>query len=203
MERRATSSKQRLRRSALLCLLFAVVLAGGCKQKKSAVPPQAQAPAITVPEKKPAEVTPPPLPPTEGQPGTKAEEIPTLPRAKPKHRVARKPAAPAATQSAEKASGRVVVPQGGTSPTGTQLSPDLQPSQAIETRQSTAALLDATDSNLKGLTRQLTAEEQATVEQIRTYMAQSRSATTEGDLIRARNLAEKAHLLSEALVKHD
>ncbi len=202
MERRATSSKQRLRRPAVLCLLFAVALVGGCKKKKATVPAQAQPPTISAPEK-PAEVAPPPLPPPETQPGTKAEEIPTLPRAKPKHRVAKKPAAPAGTQSAEKTPGRVVVPQGGTSPTGTQLSPDLQPSQAIETRQSTAALLDATDSNLKGLNRQLTPEEQATVEQIRTYMAQSRSATTEGDLIRARNLAEKAHLLSEALIKHD
>jgi hypothetical protein len=40
------------------------------------------------------------------------------------------------------------------------------------------------------------------VEQIKSYVTQSRAAITDGDLVRANNLALKAHLLSDALVKH-
>ncbi len=39
------------------------------------------------------------------------------------------------------------------------------------------------------------------VAQIRNYMTQSRAATTDGDLLRANNLAVKAHLLTDELIK--
>jgi hypothetical protein len=75
-------------------------------------------------------------------------------------------------------------------------------SDDIHDKLSTEQLLQTTDDNLKSIKRQLTLEEQAQVVQIRNFMAQSRAATTDSDLVRARNLALKAHLLSDELVRH-
>lgn len=73
--------------------------------------------------------------------------------------------------------------------------------QVAHQKQVTEELLQSTDANLKGINRNLNSDELAMVEQVRSYMAQSRTATQDGDLIRAANLAQKAHLLSDALVK--
>jgi hypothetical protein len=54
---------------------------------------------------------------------------------------------------------------------------------------------------VNGLNRTLSHDEEAVVNQIRSYVAQSRKATGDGDFERAYNLATKAHLLSDALVK--
>ena len=62
-------------------------------------------------------------------------------------------------------------------------------------------LLQATDENLKHVKRNLTPEEQDMLRQIDNYTQQARSASTDGDLVRARNLALKAHLLSDALAQ--
>jgi hypothetical protein len=48
----------------------------------------------------------------------------------------------------------------------------------------------------------LDAKQQETVGQIRNYMEGVRSALKEGDVRRANTLAQKAHLLSEDLLKH-
>lgn len=69
-------------------------------------------------------------------------------------------------------------------------------------RLSTAQLLQSTEDNLRALTRNLSEDEHATVAQIRNFMAQSRVAMNENDLVRAHNLALKAHLLSDELVRH-
>ncbi len=64
-------------------------------------------------------------------------------------------------------------------------------------------LLTSTDDNLKKLsTRQLNSSQQEAVQQIRTYMEQAKAALTEGDLQRGENLAAKARLLSDDLLKH-
>jgi hypothetical protein len=68
-------------------------------------------------------------------------------------------------------------------------------------RESTAQLLQSTEDNLRNLTRQLSADERGVVDQIRNFMAQSRAATTDGDMVRAHNLALKAHLLSDELAR--
>ena len=47
----------------------------------------------------------------------------------------------------------------------------------------------------------MSADEQVVVTHIRSYMQQSKNAITDGDLERAYNLALKAHLLSDELVK--
>ena len=69
-------------------------------------------------------------------------------------------------------------------------------------RQSTSELIQLTEDNLRSLNRQLTPQEQNQVDQIRNFIAQSRSATSDNDLVRAHNLAMKAHLLSDELIRH-
>ena len=60
-----------------------------------------------------------------------------------------------------------------------------------------------TDTNLKQLsTRQLTVTQQDSVSQIRKYMEQAKTAEAAGDVQRAQNLASKALMLSDDLVKH-
>ena len=73
--------------------------------------------------------------------------------------------------------------------------------QLSQQKQTTAQLLDETEKTLSGLNRTLSQDEEAIVVQIRSYVTQSRNATKDGDFERAYNLATKAHLLSDALVK--
>ena len=186
-------------------LLAAVLNLGGCKKKKPAVPPpQAQAPAVTPEAQPPAPAA---VPPPSGEPNREQPEatLPpattapprpvTKPKPKPQKNVAKKPA-----PAPEKPS-RTVVEDGGTRPAGAQLSASLPQDAAIHQQFNTAQLLEATEYNLKSISRQLTSDEQAMVRHIRSYVQQSRDATKDGDVQRAYNLALKAHLLSDELVK--
>jgi hypothetical protein len=69
--------------------------------------------------------------------------------------------------------------------------------------QNTNNFLANAGANLKKLSgRQLSSDQQATVTQIKNYMAQSKQASEEGDAQRAYNLAHKANLLSTELLRH-
>ncbi len=72
--------------------------------------------------------------------------------------------------------------------------------QFTRQKQSTAQLLDETEKRISGL-KGLSHDEEEMLTQIRSYVSQSRKATSDGDFERAYNLATKAHLLSDALVK--
>jgi len=98
---------------------------------------------------------------------------------------------------------KIVVRQGGASEPAALIAPDIPPAEATRARQSAERLLGATGDQLKQLAgRTLDAPQQETVAQIRNYMNGARSALQEGDVRRASTLAQKAHLLSEDLVKH-
>lgn len=211
-------------RSLLLLLLAAGMLPlSGCslfKKKKVQVPAPpptvAQQEEKSEPEQKEAE--------SDEKQAEKTPEADKTPEAaakpKPKPRrapVAKKPApapaapaAPAPPETTTTAAAnppprpeRIVVADGGTNapPTSGQLSAGIGHDDASHHRQTTAQLLDSTESNLNNLKRMLTADEQAMVAQIRQFVEQSRKATAEQDLVRAHNLALKAHLLSDELVK--
>jgi hypothetical protein len=95
---------------------------------------------------------------------------------------------------------KVIVRNGGTEETGGSLSPALSEHEAELQRTSTNKLLQSSDESLKAVSgRQLTSEQANTVQQVNAYMQQSRSASEEGDLERAHNLALKARLLSDTL----
>ncbi len=98
---------------------------------------------------------------------------------------------------------RTVVREGGTSESIVQLSPRMTEEQASHQRQRTSQLLASTDANLKRISeRQLKPNEQEMLSQVRNYIEQARAAVAAGDLRRGRNLALKAHLLSDELVRH-
>jgi hypothetical protein len=63
-------------------------------------------------------------------------------------------------------------------------------------------MLASTNDNLKKLEgRKLTASQQDMVSQIHQYMKESKAAVAAGDVERGHNLAVKAHLLSDELMK--
>jgi hypothetical protein len=98
---------------------------------------------------------------------------------------------------------KTVVRNGSTADPVVQLAPSVTDQQASQQRQSTAQLLAATDANLTKISaRQLTSSQQDMVNQIRNYMQQAKTAETAGDLQRARNLAFKAQLLSDEVLRH-
>lgn len=82
-----------------------------------------------------------------------------------------------------------------------QLTASISHDDALHQKLDTAQLLEATEGNLRGITRSLSNDEQAMVQHVRAYISQSQKATTDGDLERAYNLALKAHLLSDELAK--
>jgi hypothetical protein len=97
---------------------------------------------------------------------------------------------------------KIVVREGGASEPAAQIAPGMTPAEATRQRHNAEQLLGATDDKLKRLAgRTLDAKQQETVGQIRNYMEGARSALKEGDVRRANTLAQKAHLLSEDLVK--
>jgi hypothetical protein len=96
-----------------------------------------------------------------------------------------------------------VVRNGGTSDSQVQISSGTGAQQAAQQRKNADSMLDATTANLNKVSgQQLNPSQQDMVKQIHTYMQQSKAAANAGDLQGANNLAVKAHLLSEELVKH-
>jgi len=186
----------RFRRSISFLLL--VVTLGGlsaCKKKKPVLPPpQAQVPSIILP-------LPEPLPPPTTSPEPNRPQPQNVPVAeeKPpvkKHpRVAKKPQQPPATAP-------VAQPQPQRPAQDTQLTATNDPQEALHQQLNTTQLLDATESNLKTLNRSLNTDEQAMIQHIRSYIQQSRTALDQKDFERAYNLAYKARLLSDELIKH-
>ncbi len=108
-----------------------------------------------------------------------------------------------ATAASDSATEKKVVRNGGTADPVVQLSPSVSNEQASRQRQSTTELLATTEVNLKQLAaRRLNETQQDSVSQVRKYMEQAKTAESAGDVQRAQNLASKALLLSDDLVKH-
>jgi hypothetical protein len=94
-----------------------------------------------------------------------------------------------------------VVQNGGSNEPSIQLVGG-ETAQKTEEQRSIDELTAATTENLKKLEgRQLPASQQDTVNQIKQFMDQSKTAVAAGDLERGNNLATKARLLSDELVK--
>lgn len=201
------------RRTSGVILVLALILgASGCKLKKTKpnIPPQAQAPTITIPSTEASSTQPGPPPPASVEParplptpGEVAENIPPEePTPKPQHRTPRRTSPPKKTVVEN-----TPEPAPATTPTTPQqqqqgqLTASVSHNDALQQKVDTQQLIDATENNLRGLTRSLSNDEQVMVAHIRSYMQQSKNAITDGDLERAYNLALKAHLLSDELVK--
>jgi hypothetical protein len=159
-----------------------------------------QAPAE--PQKKPAGGTDQPCP-KNSQPasGTKAGCKPAASTAKQKKNQQAQPAAAPADSPPKTPPPPKVVRNGGTDEPDVNLSPGPNP-QTPQQREATDKLLAASDVNLTKISgRSLSADEQETVKQIKSYMEQAKTAAETGDVQRAYNLAVKANLLSAELAK--
>jgi len=73
--------------------------------------------------------------------------------------------------------------------------------QENETKVNTERSLQNTEKNLKGISFVPSGDQRGMIDQIKTYINQSREANTQGDVIRASNLAQKARLLCDELLK--
>jgi hypothetical protein len=94
-----------------------------------------------------------------------------------------------------------VVRNGGSSEPKVQLTGGTAAEQASD-KSSTDQLRAATEENLKKVAElQLNSSQREIVSQIREFLKQSKAAVAAGDLEGAHNLAQKAHLLSDELVK--
>jgi len=97
---------------------------------------------------------------------------------------------------------KVVVRNGGTAEGTVQLTGGIAAAQNSPQRGNTEKLLVSTDDELKTTAgHPLDSSQQETVKQIHQYQAQSKTALQAGDLELAHNLAVKAHLLADQLVK--
>lgn len=97
---------------------------------------------------------------------------------------------------------KVIVRQGGTTEPSIQLVGGTGGDQTSHQRDSANQMLAATEANLKTIGgQQVSANQQDMVNQIHQFMEQSKTAAEAGDLERAQNLALKAKLLSDELVK--
>ena len=202
--------------SAILVLVCALGVAGCTHKKPVPVAPQPPQTATPQPTPTPEPATQPAEQPQEAQPApTPAEQTPTATTGKHKtksgQRSAVKKPAPATSAAGDKSPGEVahntspkivVQPPKPQPPVeGGPIAPGPTPTNATNDQASTDQLLQNAESNLSGIKRQLTPDEEAMRVQIREFITQSHKAITENDPQRAHILAVKARLLSEELVK--
>lgn len=186
--------------------LLALAFLCGCPQKK---PVQAAAP-VPPPEASPTPVaseTPAPQPEQNVQPPAQATQEPEQaavtekkPEKKPLHRLhpAKKPAQEKpAVQEARNA--LPPKPDATTSPA--TIAPAPAKADPGRDQAATDQLLQTAQTNLNNIKRDLSQDEKDMVTQIKAFITQSREASKNNDQVRAYNLANKARLLSDALVK--
>jgi len=162
---------------------------------------QAPTLAVSVPDQIP-EIAPPPEQPTPQQEAT-VEEPPPKKAPSKHHGSSKKPAQPPVSNQAN-TTVAVNRPPANPAPEITPdiaIAADVSSQQLVQQKKTTTQLLESTEKNLKGLNRSLNQDEKAMVNQIKSYVTQSRKATSDGDFERAYNLAVKAHLLADALVR--
>lgn len=189
---------------ALLALLASGIslFCAGCGEKKvQAAVPVSAPPAKTAVETPPPSTTAPDttaLPPVASQ--TPAPEIPAAsdtppPIITPAPKPAPKPQKPAPEPESPS------VAEDHTRPRAPQISPQLTDDQKATYQRGITEDIGVAEGNLKQTVgKRLNAQQTDLVDKIRNFRDQSNNAAKEGDLARAKNLAQKARLLSVELV---
>jgi len=195
---------------AAIVLMLLLGISLGCQHKKPVLvvpqqPPTTAAPQPTPTPEPAAQAADQPLVPTPTP--TPAEQPRTAETSKPKHgrhAAQKKPSPSVGGEVAKNTPPKKVVQADKTEPPPTsigQISPGPTPADTTHSQTSTDQLLQGAEANLNGITRTLSKDEEAMRAQIREFIKQSRTATTENDPARAHALAVKARLLSDELVK--
>lgn len=186
-------------------MAIAAVLGMGCRWGKSrSAPPVAAAPVAVAsaaplsepqtrirlppPQPIPPEAIPPELAPVEPDPAVaRAPEPPPKPAPRARPPASPAPGVPAATTPA---------------PSGPQLRPVFTPEQEKELHRQIERSLASAESVLGRLrVPPSDRDRQAAVERVRAFLTQAREARQQGDLNRARSLAERADLLAADLAR--
>lgn len=180
----------------LLCMI------AGCRHKTPPPPPAAaQAPVLTPPSTITQGAPPPQLPPAEtpkvGPPGSDVAEQSPPPqphhpqRHKPKPadqaQASTTPAPPATTQQASAGQPPEMSPIGQLSSAGGGTS--------LPSRHDLLEQITGTENGLNGIKRTLSADEQVTATQIRTFLTKAKQALDQDDLDGANTLVTKAKVL--------
>lgn len=195
-----------------ICLLLLPMLAG-CAAKKQAGPPlpPTQAPVAAATPEPAAQPSPTPAQqsqlPAQGTPPPEPEQTQSTGKNDKKANNGKQHGgkkssgqAGGTRETAKNAPPKIVVkPDAEPTPSGGQISP--VGNDVARGEPSTDQLLQSTENDLNNLKAPLSSEEQTIVTQIRDFINQSRQATKENDGIRAHNLAFKAHLLCDDLIK--
>ena len=171
----------RSRQTALVLLLCAVIFgASGCKKRTvHAAPP-----------------VPPPAPPAEPAPATPAPPEPK-PEPQPEPVLAPPPVTPPPAKPAP-IKPRPDPPK----PAPPQISPGLSPEEQAAAERRTGEDINVAERNLQAAYgKQLSAAQHDLVEKIRGFLGQAREAIRASDWVRARNLAQKARVLSAELIQ--
>lgn len=193
-----------MRSRAIIAVSSLLWICLGCESKHLKEPlPLAKLPDLAYPVV---------LPPEESAPApatTTAENVPTIPPApannkpvKPRKRSAptkitdNKPATPPPAQETQNQ--KVVISPGAE--TSQSIAAGIPHTDDLHQRQTTAQLLQSTEDNLRTINNP-NSDQQAIIAQIRNFLAQARQAQTDNDMVRAHNLALKAHLLSDELIR--
>ena len=206
------------RKFVIPVLLLLPLLTNACNKKKPVLLPQAQAPTTVaevlpdeIPEKPETpitEVAPAPVPPPPAK--TKPKKPARTQTSRKSNPPASSPSVPppsAASSSAANNNQQQVAalhpPHNPASDSSTDMAivAAIPTQQATQQKEETAHMVDATENALKNITRSLSDDEKAMRMQIQSYIQQSRKATADGDFERAYNLAKKAQLLADALIK--
>jgi ElaB/YqjD/DUF883 family membrane-anchored ribosome-binding protein len=201
-----------LRKFVTSLLVLALLFAAACNKKKPVLPARAPAPTIAV--ELPDEIPENPETPTQEVAQAPVEPAPVKTKPKKTTRTAQKKTPPPASTTAAASTppaptnnnqtvASVRPPRNPASepPPDTAITAVMPSQKVIEQKENTAQIVDGTENSLKSLTRQLSDDEKAMKTQIQSYLQQSRRATTDGDFERAYNLAQKARLLADALIK--
>lgn len=176
-------------------------LSPGIQSSQTSQPPDSSTPAATTP----AATTPPAATPSKSCPVAAGTTSAASADCKPAvHKTKRKksnPTLPAGTSP--NGPTKTVVRNGSTPDPTVAISAGMNQQQISQQKQNTDQLLASADANLKVIsTRQLSATQQDTVTQIKSFMEQAKAASSSGDVQRAYNLANKASMLSADLKGH-
>jgi len=179
-------------RKFLLLACLIVAGASGCRRNiVRSAPPSVATPPRTEPLPQPTVVTPPADVQPEAPPNLPAAAAP-LPTVQP---APSRPRAPAETETPKPKP----EPEVASSP---QISPQLSPQDQADAVRHTTDDIRVAERNLQLASgKQLNASQSDLVEKIRGFLGQAHEAIRASDWVRARNLAQKAQVLSAELMK--
>lgn len=204
------------RKFVFAILLLSLMILQGCNKKKAGVPPKMQAPteAVQLPNEIPltetpdeptqqVAQTPPTPPPAKPKPKKTTRTANTTKKTPPPTTAATPPQQPAQQTNNNQTVASVRPPHSPESEVApeTTIAAAVPSAQVLHQKEDTARMVDATENALKGISRQLSDDEKSMRTQVQSFLQQSRKATVDGDFERAYNLAKKAQLLADALIK--